>query len=205
MLYWLIPVGLLLTAAIGFWIYAGGDQELKGASGRAQIVASGITALAIVAAGALYLIERQWSPRFGIDVIAETQPVRQAGVGAALVQVVVSITNQSRTEQPIKSVEIGVGGIADLQHASPNEDGDVPARPLYNIISNKPKKVGIGETDFEYFELPVSCEWSLAKVLVKVPHPSDEKLPDGKRWLYERKLLVPLKSACEANAAGRDN
>lgn len=207
MTVWLSIALLILVAAALSWTFGGrclvAETRLTAASKRAQILAAVVTAIGIVVAGALYIIEQQWSPRFAVDVRSEVFPLR-GPPSAALVQIAVVITNQGRTNQPIKSIEVAVQGMADSTAGAPDEFGDLPSQLLFDLRATAGKSVAAGETDPEYFEVVVPCGWNLIRVFTKVAQPPyGEPRPGQKRQVYERKLIVPLDAVCERAAEAR--
>lgn len=195
----LVPLiaGALVWA---FWIAPNLEKKrLESANSAAHVAASLVTAIAILTAGVLYLLERQWSPRFGVELKTETHPLPAANRNIAVVQATVAITNLGRTSQHIESIEIGVAGLEQSPNETPNEFGDLPGPRIYHFFS-RPKDVDAGETDLGYFEVPVNCRWSLVRVVVKVPQPSRDNAPLNNRPVYQRKALVSLADACAATA-----
>lgn len=194
----IVLLGLTLTAGLWSFVCAPliNSKRLETAETAARVAASLVTAVGIVTAGVLYVLEREWSPRFAVDVSTQTYSVRGDN-DTAVVQATVAITNQGRTSQHINNIEIGATALGSIAGATPNQYGDLPGKGVFDFTSNRPKDINSGETDFAYFEIPVSCHWELVRVVVKVPQPPfNPDTPPGLRRVYQRKTLVSLAKAC---------
>ena len=154
-----------------------------------------VTAIGIVIAGILYVMEKQWSPRLAVDITASTHLLPDTEPGKAIIQAKFSITNQGRTSQSVRNIEVGA---IEISHAGlPDASGDMIGKEIFHF-TGKPKQIGAGETDYGFVEIPVSCGRALVRVIVKVPQPPfNPDIPAGQRPVYERKILVPVKADCK--------
>jgi hypothetical protein len=178
--------------------------KLTAVTTAAQGFAAVITGIGIIFAGSLYVYEKQWSPRFAVAISADTQgnSQNQAGKPTAILQTIVSITNQSRTSQIVGGYEIGVVGLRVMSTSQPDQFGDLPSEVIQDFISKRFKIIGPGETDLAYAEAVVPCDWQLIRLIVKVPQPPFTiETPPEKRTLYQRKLLVSTRQACASAAS----
>jgi hypothetical protein len=166
-----------------------------------------LAAVAIITAGVLYLVERQWSPRFSVDLKtrAVQLPVND-GNTHAVIQLLIAVRNLGRTEQEVKNIEVWADSLQDVQPLVVNPHGDLPGRTIFHFPRKKTNRIAPGEMDLIAVEIPVLCSESLVRILVKVPKPPyREKLaPNEKRDVYERKTLVSVGEPCESATAITD-
>ena len=162
-----------------------------------------ITALAILAAGILYLDEQQWTPRLGVELKADPQLVPDSSPGMAVVQLSIAITNKTETSQDVNFIEVSAAGIRGPVRPDLAVPENIAATEFYRHVTSRPSDIGPDETHNEFVEVPVSCDWNLIRVDVRVPRPPARAPKPGQaRAVYERKLLVPLAEVCAASAAG---
>ena len=77
----LLALGFIIMLLVGwaFWIAPKlGQQRLDIAQKSALVAVHTVTAIAILAAGLLYLEEQQWSPRLGVELKADTRLIPRA-------------------------------------------------------------------------------------------------------------------------------
>jgi len=203
MSWFLINVFSLVAAVcLVLWLVAPRVKAatLNASSTAAQGLAAVATAIGIITAGSLYIFERQWSPRFEVGVTADVQANAQVqgAKQTATLQTIVSITNQSRTTQNVGGYEIGVVGIRADANSKADQFGDLPGEVIDDQVNKRTKIISTGETDLAYAETIVPCDWNVVRLVVKVPQPPFTILtPPDKRTLYQRKLLVSTKPACQ--------
>jgi hypothetical protein len=203
----LILLALVLLVCAVLWGLAPRTkkEKLTAASTAAQGFAAVATAVGIIVAGALYIFEKQWSPRFAVAISADAQANSQdqGGKTTAILQTIVTITNQSRTAQSVDGFEVGVVGLRVMSTSQPDQFGDLPSEVIQDFVSRRSKIIGPGETDLAYAEAVVPCDWKLIRLIVKVPQPPFTiDTPPEKRTLYQRKLLVSTRQACADAASG---
>jgi hypothetical protein len=159
------------------------------------MVASVATAVAIAVAGSLYIWERQWSPRFSVEVATASFP--DPGSDAAILHVGLTITNQSRSTQKIRGFEVSAVGLRPATTSAPDQHGDLPSDLIQSYRKSGLNTIGAGEIDHGYVELLVPCSWKLVRVTVKVPYPPFSlNDPPAKRQVYERKTILSLGETC---------
>jgi hypothetical protein len=166
-----------------------------------------LAAVAIITAGVLYLVERQWSPRFSVDLKTRTALLPLKGQDPhAVIQLLIAVRNLGRTEQAVKNIEIWADSLEGVQPLQVNRHGDLPGRKVYYFERRKTNRIAPGEMDLIAVEIPIACRERLVRVLVKVPQPPyREKLaPNQKRDVYERKALVSVEEPCSRPAAIAD-
>lgn len=206
MVFDLILIVLLIAAIAAIvmfaWVPRADQKGLTKAHHGAEIMAGIVTAVGIVTAGLLYVMEKQWSPRLAVDITANTHLLPDTEPGKAIIQAKFSITNQGRTSQAVRNIEVGA---VEIIHASlPDASGDMIGKEIFHFMG-KSKQIGPGETDLGFVEVPVSCGRALVRVIVKVPQPPfNPAIPAGQRPVYERKVLVPVKADCKRLAATTD-
>jgi hypothetical protein len=205
-----MPMALLLlslgaiVAVLGAWAFWIAPrlppQRLDTAQKSAMIAFQTVTSLAIASAGILYLDEQQWSPRLGVELKADPQLVPGSNPKSAVIQVAIAVTNKTETRQEVNFILVSGWGIRGPARQDPKQAQDLAATPIYRLVTRQPHDIGSDETDNQYVEIPVACDWSLVRVDVKVPRPPAEPPKQGKaRVEYERKLLVPLEEVCSGN------
>lgn len=156
-----------------------------------------LAAVAIIVAGVLFLVEKQWWPRFAVDLKTDTFLLPRPGSKAAVIRVTIAIKNLGRTNQTINGIAVAADSLDYIASARPNRHGDLPGVNFHNFTSRKEKEIAPDETDYGFYEIPVSCDRRLVRVLVQVPQPPYRERPPGEpRPVYERKALVPLHSVC---------
>jgi hypothetical protein len=200
----LLALGLIIVLLCGwaFWIAPKlGQQRLDVAQKSAMVAVHTVTAIAILAAGLLYLEEQQWSPRLGVELKADTRLIPQSKPETALVQLSIEINNKSETKQSVNHIEVSASGIRGPASRNPLAPQELGATQLYRFVTSQPNEVGADETAYQLVEIPVPCEWSLVRVAVKVPRPPVQPPQRGQRRNeYERKLLVPVAEVCSKAA-----
>lgn len=193
---------VLATCAIVFrFLPRMASNHLKAANVGAQTLVAIVTAIAITMAGLLYILERQWSPRFTVDLKAS--PFTRPGLipQVVLVQVTVAVSNDGRVGATINGIEVAAVALQTDEVRSPDSSGDQPGVLLSRFVSSRPTEVAAGETDVMYAELVVPCVSPVVRIIAKVPRPPYRaKDPIGTRRVYERKLLVSLTDACPNEA-----
>lgn len=201
----IVPIALFvaLLCVFAFWWPKNlPKQKLERAHGVAETVAHALTAVGILTVALLYIEEKQWAPRFSVDVRTDVHSIPDSPNEAAVVQLAIAIRNEGRTSQDVNLIEIGALGIRGAPALASNEKPDLRATEIYKLRTTRTIGVGPGETEFQYVEIPVPCEWSLVRVIVKVPvPPAQERKPQGTIPVYERKMLVSLDTACGAEPA----
>jgi hypothetical protein len=156
-------------------------------------------AVAIMIAGFLYLVERQWSPRFSVDLKTRTMLLPVEGKEPhAVIQLFIAVQNRGRTVQKVKNIEVFADSLNKLTDLKNNRHGDLQGRNVYAFARLKTNTIAPGEVDVIAVEIPIACRERLVRLLVKVPQPPyREKVePGATRPVYERKLLVPVEAAC---------
>jgi hypothetical protein len=204
-LVWLgFPIaGLVLLLAAWGWRWSNqlGQAQLNRLHTAIETAAHGLTALGVLTVAVLFVEERQWDPRFSVDVKVDAQTIPQASKKTAVVQLAIAVTNQGRVSQSVNYIEVAALGLSGNPATDLAELPDLKATEIYKVRTSRWIGIGPGETEYQYVEVPISCEWSLVRVLVKVPEPpvhirnGQEKIP-----VYERKLLVPLETPCRSPA-----
>src|SRR3954447_3679433 len=191
---------IALLCLWAFWLAPRlGSQRLETAQRSAMFALHSITALAILAAGILYLDEQQWSPRLGVELKADPRLVPESRPSTAVVQLSIAITNKTETSQAVNFIEVSAAGIRGPVRRDPAVPENVAATIFYRYVTSRPSDIGPDEVHNEFVEIPVPCDWSLIRVDVKVPRPP-ARAPNG--VAYERKLLVPVADVCPASGAG---
>lgn len=205
LLLMLLGAIVALLCLWAFWLAPRlGQERLEVAQRSAMIALHTITALAILSAGILYLDEQQWSPRLGVELKADARLVPESNPQSAVVQVSIGITNRTETNQVVNFVEVSASGIRGPARQDPNHPEDLQATEVYRHVIAGATDVGPDETVYKVVEVPVACQWSLARISVKVPKPPARPPQPGKpRVEYERKLLVPISDACTKAAAAQ--
>jgi hypothetical protein len=202
---------VLLVGAILFTIQFRGPTSVRFKSAGesfthnfGQGVYGTLAAIAILIAGFLYLVERQWSPRFSVDLKTRSVLLPIEGPRKfALVHTLVAVKNHGRTRQKVKNIQIFAVSLQGLTSLRTSRYGDLPGRDFYAHTNPSTYTIASGETELIAFEIPVSCNETLIRILVKVPQPPfREHLPKGKKPdVYERKVIVPLGAVCRDPAA----
>lgn len=187
-----------VLGAWAFWIAPRlGQQRLDTAQKSAMIAFQTVTALAIASAGILYLDQQQWSPRLGIELTADPELIPGSNPKSAVIQIGIAVTNKTETRQEVNFILVSASGIRGTAQQDPKLPQDLAATPIYRLVTSQAQDVGPDETNNQYVEIPVACDWSLVRVDVKVPRPPAEPPKPGRpRFEYERKLLVPLEEVC---------
>src|SRR5687768_5055757 len=89
-------------------------------------------AVAIMIAGFLYLVERQWSPRFSVDLKTRTMLLPVEGKEPhAVIQLFIAVQNRGRTVQKVKNIEVFADSLNRLTDLKNNRHGDLPGRNVY--------------------------------------------------------------------------
>jgi hypothetical protein len=196
----LLSLGGVL-AVLGLWAFwvapRIGQPRLDVAQRSAMIALHTVTAIAILSAGILYLEEQQWSPRFDVQLKADTHAAPQSNPPSAMIQLAIAITNKTETRQAVNFIDVSAFGIRGAVHQDPAAPQDLAATPIYRFVTRQANEAGADETAYQFVEIPVSCAWRLVRVVVRVPKPPAQPPRPGKRRSeYERKLLVPTGEAC---------
>ena len=193
---------IVLLCVWAFWIAPRlGPERLDTAQRSAMFALHTITAVAILSAGILYLDEQQWSPRLAVELKADPQLVPGSAPPTAVVQLSIEVTNRTETSQDVNYIEVSAAGLRGAVRQDPKLRENIEATPFYHDIISRPSSVGPDEMHNDFVEIPVSCEWGLVRVDVKVPRPPARPPQPGiARAIYERKLLIPLSQLCAASA-----
>jgi hypothetical protein len=203
------PTSLLLLAlplvafVIGLWLWATrvSSASIKRMEPALQVAAHGLTAIGVFAVALLYLEEKQWGPRFEVNIATAVQRIPDAPVPAAVVQVAIAIKNEGRTPQRLNYIELGAAGVRGAPGLEPQYPQDLRATQIYRRQTSSWLEIAPGETEYQYAEVPVPCAWKLVRLTVKVPVPRVHKRKSGETIpVNERKTLVSLNEAC-ANVA----
>jgi hypothetical protein len=194
----LIIVGLSSAILFGIQLWARLDSNSKRhefSHNFAQAVYGTLAAVAIIGAAALFLIERQWSPRLVVDVKSRAVLVPASKPAAVTIQSIVAIRNYGRTEQIVRDIEVGVESYAG-SNLTTNEFGDVHAHNVAHYVRRLENSLMPGELDLIPIEIAIPCsEQLVVRIIVKVPQPSEDAR-DGVTHLHERKSILPLAGVC---------
>lgn len=191
-----------------------------------------VSALAIIAAGALYYMERRDKPKLQFTIKSDAIRIGRAGQrqSEVLLKLVVMAENRDTRLVTIQCLASDFSGLpageplvrdpgsasdmtfTRLWEAIPydrDDGGDI--RHCLEVVTKKwgPKArptfmwpellLEPGQADDVYFEKPISCEYSLVRVLVKVRvRPED-------RYGYETKVIVPLTDLCRGEGGIRES
>lgn len=192
-------VGLSSAILFAFQLWGKIDPSSKRheyAHNFAQAVYGTLAAVAIIGAAALFVIERQWSPRLVVDVKTRAVLVRRDKPAYVTIQSIVAIRNYGRTEQVIRDIAMGVESYSD-SNLSTNEFGDVQANELTKHVRRLENRLMPGELDLIPIEVTVPCSAEVVRVLVKVAQPSyDAKSDEERNRYHERKSILPLARVC---------
>lgn len=195
----LVIVGIILLVLFLiqlFWRVKAPSTRHEFSHNFAQAVYGTLGAVAIIVAGLLYIVERQWSPRFEVDLRTRTSIAPGSRPRRAIIQSIIAVQNYGRTEQLIKNIELGVDTYSGSDLTT-NVYGDVQARNIIKFVRNRENKLMPGELDIIPIEVSVPCTERMVRVLIKVPQPPyEENVEQGKRNVYERKAIVPLNPVC---------
>jgi hypothetical protein len=196
----ILPIALfavLLCVFAFWWPREVKKQKIDRAHAVSETVAHALTAIGILTVALLYVEEKQWTPRFLVDVKSDVRSIPNAPKKAAVVQLAIAIKNEGRASQHVNLIEVAALGIRGTPTLDPSERPDLRATEFYKLRTSRVIGIGSGETEFQYVEIPVQCDWTLVRVIVKVPvPPATGRRPHGTIPVYERKLLVSLDDAC---------
>ena len=193
-----LGVIIALLCLWAFWLAPRlGQPRLELAQRSAMIALHTVTAVAILAAGILYVDEQQWSPRLGVEVKADARLVPRSNPQTAVVQLAIAITNKTETNQSVNFIDVAAFGIRGPARRDPGHPQDLAATPFYRLVTTQAHAIGPEETISQFVEIPVACAWPLIRVSVAVPKPpARPPRPGQARVEYERKLLVPIADVC---------
>lgn len=193
---------LLLLLWAYRWSKRVGEDGLNRFHIAMQTASHGLTALGVLTVAVLFVEERQWDPRLSVEVRPDAHILPDAPERTAVVQLAIAIKNEGRISEDVNFLEVTALGLRGTAAQDPRELPDLRATQLYKVRTSRGIGIGAGETEYQYVEVPVSCDWSLVRFLIKVPMPparlrhGSEKIP-----VYERKLLVPLDGVCSNREA----
>lgn len=200
----LIIVGVISAILFGIqWFWKFDSQKSarhQFSHNFAQGVYATVAAIAILAAGLLFIIERQWSPRLEVDLKTRAIMAPETKPATAILQALVAVRNYGRTEQTIRDVAIGVDSYVGSDLTT-NQYGDLQTANLTSYVRPRENRLMPGELDLISIETAIPCSAKTVRVLVKVEQPPYGKAPeDGLKNIYERKALVPLARLCSGRS-----
>lgn len=200
-----LPLAIFVIA-LGFWASRADAASISRMEPALQVAAHALTAVGVFAVALLYLEEKQWAPRFEVDITTDVERIPDAASPTAVIQAAVAIKNEGRTPQQVNYIEVGALGIHGVPALDRSYSEDLRATQLYRHQSSRWLEIAPGETEYHYVEVPVSCSWQLVRLIVKVPIPPVHQRKGGEKVLVnERKKLISLVDTCSPDLGNGRN